>query len=746
MRQRRRPAGVSGSNGIEGKWMSKDKMGSASGKEFSRRTLLKIGALTTASLGAPIGMGADADPSFKSEAPFDAEVKSCCQFCQVRCTTLVQVKNRRVLNVYGNPENYWTEGGMCPKGQSMVELTYSPHRLLYPLKREGSEWKRISYADASEFVTEKILKAKAENPDDFAHKVLMFAPLWESRESELAAMMMMKLSGFPDIYHPGDTCIGNSGAALRICLGSGITPTTLDEILNSQLLVLWGVNVAETYPLYIRWIDRARAKGVRVLYIDPRKSPTSNHCDEQLMPRPGTDGALALGVIRFLIHENRYDSKYVEKHVNGFKELAEACESYTPDKVAKICRLSEEQVKSFAMLCANSRATITWLGASLSRYTNSIQSVRAVIAIQAITGNLSGIGKGMMQVQGGKPGGGESFEAKYSDADLGPALGFRKALYNMERRRVKVLLLNSSYRRYADGNRVRKAISQVDFVVYRGFFMDEEAKLAHLIIPATMVFESSGSQYGNQRQVVWRNKAIERLGETVEDWRFYRDLGKKILKDRYPSIETNEDIYELFRKEAPSWAGITLERLKKNATGISWPCPSEDHPGTQGTLYPDNRFLTESGKVDLASNAIGPVEWLEPEGGPSNGTEGNKAFPLVLIQGKVVHHWQQTFTNWSAYMAQFSEGNYVQVHPETVRNLGIADGDSVYLETEGGKLKVKAKLSELILPGVVWTPSHPAPGVPYAGNLGQSINTIMPSYWDAIGAQYNGFGCRLTKA
>jgi formate dehydrogenase (coenzyme F420) alpha subunit len=732
--------------------MSKDReqaesKGNTNGKGFSRRDWLKIGALTTASLGVPAAMGKEAAASENAglERQFDVEVRSCCQFCQVRCTTQVQVKNGRVINVYGNPDNYWTEGGMCPKGQSMVELTYSPHRILYPLKRDGNSFKRISYSEAVDLVAEKILKAKAESPDDFAHQVLMFAPLWESHESDIAASMAMKLAGFPDIYHPGDTCIGNSGLALQVCLGSGITPTTLDEILNSQTVILWGVNVAETYPLYIRWIDKARARGVKVLYIDPRRTPTSNHCDEQLMPWPGTDGALALGVLRFLIKESRYDAKYVAKHVNGFKELTEACESFTLDTTAKICRLPEEQIRNFAMLCADSQRTIVWLGASLSRYTNSVHSVRAVIALQAITGNLSGSGKGMMNVQGGKPGGNEAFEERFSAPGLGPALGFRKALFNMERGRVKVLLLNSSYRRYSDGHRVRKAIEKVGFVVYRGFFKDEEAKLAHLIIPGTMVFESAGSQYGNQRQVVWRDKAIERLGETVEDWRFYRDLGRKINKDAYPSFETEEDLFELFRKYSPSWTGITLDRLKKDPTGISWPCPSMDHPGSRGTLYPDNRFLTDDGKVSLFTKALGPITWSEPEGGPSNNEDKNKTFPLVLLQGKVVHHWQQTLTNWSEYMAQYSEGNYVQIHPETAGKMGLANGDRVYLETESGKIEATTKLSELILPGVVWTPSHPVSEAPYPGNKGQSLNAIVPAYWDSIGAQYNGFGCRLTK-
>jgi formate dehydrogenase major subunit len=706
------------------------------GGTIRRRDFLKIGTIAAGSLSTV--------PVLAKETSFDSEVHSCCQFCQARCTTLVQVKNGRVVNVYGNPENYWTKGGLCPKGQAVVELTYSPHRILYPLKREGSGWKRIPYQEAIDLIVQKLLKIKSDDPEDYAHQVALFAPMWESRESELAATLAMKLSGFPEIYHPGDTCIGNSGLALQLCLGSGITPTTLDETLNAQLLILWGINVAETYPPYIRWIDKARAAGTKVLYIDPRRTPTSNHIDWQVMVWPGTDGALALGIVRMILHEKKHDAEYIQKHVNGFEELAKACEDYTPEKVAQICRISQEQVQAVARACGESRRTIVYMGASLSRYTNSVQAVRAIIALQAITANLSGPGKGMMNVQGGKPGGGEAFEERFRAPDLGSPLGFRKSLYNMERGRVKLVFLNSSYRRYPDANRVKKALAKIDMVVYRGFFMDEEAKVAHLIVPATMVYESSGSQYGNQRQVVWREQAVSSPGETVGDWKFYSDIGKRIAGDRFPAIGNVEDVYELFRTNAATWTGLTLDRLKKHPTGIGWPCPSTDHPGTAGTLYPDNRFLTSDGKANLVPSVLGPIRWMEPEGGPKNDTE--QSFPLILIQGKVVQHWQHTLTNWSAYMAQFSEGSFVQVHPETAKGLGIENGDPVYLETKIGKIPAKAKLSELISPGVVWAPSHPAPSAPYKENAGEAINTIVPSHWDLIGAQYNGFGCRLVKA
>ncbi|MBW1913205.1 MAG: molybdopterin-dependent oxidoreductase, partial [Deltaproteobacteria bacterium] len=474
--------------------------------------------------------------------------------------------------------------------------------------------------------------------------------------------------------------------ALRLCLGSGISPSTLNELPDAETLVLFGANIAEMYPPYMRWISAAREKGVKIIFLDPRRTPTSNFCDEQLMPRPGTDCALVLGVIRYLVKNNRYDHDYITSHVNGFSELVKAAEPYTPERVSEITWVPEEKVVSFARSLSRSRRTMIWMGGSLARNTNGIQTARAIIFLE-----------------------------HYMPHDLETRRKIRKVLYNMGKGRVNMLLLNSSYRRYPDANRVKEAISKVDFVVYRGFFMDEEAQLADLIIPGSMVYESEGSQYGAQRQVVWRNKAVERPGETVEDWRFYMDLGKKINAS-FPNVNSAEEIYELVRKLSPSWKGITLERLKKTPTGITWPCLSEDEDRRE-TIYPDNRFLTPSGKVELFTKVLGPIKWKEPKGSPKEKLKGKakdkaEEFPLVFTQGKVVQHWQQTYTNWSSYTGQFSEGNYVTVHPETARVIMLKDGEWVYLETKVGRIKARLRVTENILPGIVWTPSHPAPGSP----------------------------------
>jgi formate dehydrogenase major subunit len=715
---------------------------------MTRRDFIKTGAAVAAGGALPLVAGQNLSAMGNVVPPpkIDRVVPSSCMFCQARCSMDIQVSNNRVVNVYGRPENEWTGGKMCPKGQSMVELTYHPDRLLHSLLRKGDSWEKIPYKQAVEIAAEKIMKVRKDFPDDYNHRLALFAPLWESRESELAANMTFRMAGFPDFSHSGDTCIINAGMALDTCLGSMIAETTHDELPNAEVVILFGANIAELYPPCIRWLQKAHEKGTKLIYIDPRKTPTGAQCDMILRPRPGTDGALVMGILNHLISQNLYDKKFVKEHVNGFDLVAEPVKEYTLEKVAQITRLKPDEIQNLCDIVARSHRTIAWISGAISRYTNAIQTARAIIAMQAITGNLAGSGKGVLHFQSGKPGGGEAFEEKYSMPEMPGKLHYRKILNNMERGNLKVLLLDASSRRFPDANRTFKAIGKVDFVIHRAFFMDAEAKVSHLIIPGTMAFESEGSQYGLNRQVVWRGKAIEPLGETVPEWRFYADLGKLIHGDAYPNVQSPADIYELMRGMSPTWGGMSIERVKASPSGIVWPCPSADGPDGRGTLFKGVRFWTKSGKVELAIPGLGPLAWEEPTASPF-GAEGDpKKFPLIFTQGKVVHHWQQSVTSWSRYMAQFSEGNTAHIHPETAKALNLSEGDSAKIETEVGGMRVKVKITGAVLPGVVWTPSHPDPGSGISGNSGQAVNSIIPGYWDKAGAQFNGFGCRLTKA
>ena len=671
-------------------------------------------------------------------------VRSCCQFCQVRCTFDAQVQGDTIISFMGDKDNYWTKGTNCPKGLSLLELVNRPDRLLYPLIRDGSGWKKVSYNLALAMIAERIITIRDKYKEAAHGKVALFSPLWDCREGELAAALMMRSCGFSNIMSPGETCIASASKVLSMMLGSPNSTTTIDEVPNTDVLVLWGANIAETMPPYVQWILKARESGTKVVYLDCRSTPTSNIATQQLRPRPGTDGALALGLARLMMEPGRLDEMHLQDGVKGVEAFRKGIDPYTPEHVSSITGLTVQDIVGLADIFAASERSIVWLGGCLSRYTNGISTLRAIVSLQGIMNRLGGTGNGLLTMEGGKPGDDEEFIESHPGPKIPDPQNMRRLTRLLEQGEVEVVLLNASYRRYPDANTVKAAIRKAGLVVHRGFFMNAEASLADIIIPSTMALESEGSQFGAERQVYWREKAIEPRGETVEDWRFYRDLGKAVVGQVYPDFSGPRELYERFVARVPSWGGMGLDRLRAAPSGVMWPCSAGDPPMRTGSLFRDGRLMTEDGKLNLDLSALGPIGWTLPKGSPKE--KGAPAdYPLVFTQGKIAQQWQQSLTNCSAALAQFANGRYVQVHPDTAQARGLADGDTAFIQTALGRLEARVRVTEGILPGVVFTPSHFCPNSPHEATRGEAINTITPNYWDRISAQFNGFGCQLIK-
>lgn len=268
-------------------------------------------------------------------APQNDLVKGYCPFCQVRCTYHARVRNGKILELIGDRGNRWTGGAMCPKGLSIVELLNSPYRLVQPMLKQGSEWKTISYAEAVDIVVDKLRQSRAKHGDKIAERLALTSPLWDCRESELAALMTMRTAGGVNVMPAGEVCISTASNVLGMLLGANTSTTTVNEIVNAKTLVLWGANISETYPPYTRWLDKARDAGVRIVSVDCRKTPTSAWAADQLMPLPGTDGALALGAIRFVLENGAFDRARVDESITGFELMEKGAQPWSVDKVAQ---------------------------------------------------------------------------------------------------------------------------------------------------------------------------------------------------------------------------------------------------------------------------------------------------------------------------------------------------------------------------------------------------------------------------
>ncbi len=714
-------------------------------KGVSRRDFIKLGASGAIALpllqsGHAQAMGRAPQP----DLPALRKVLGYCPFCQSRCTYWAHVEGNTVRYLEGLEGNRWTGGGMCPKGMSLAELAKSPHRLTQPMLRTESGWKNISYDEATTLVAQKLKEASEKRGKDIYKSLALTAPLWDCRESELAALMLMRLAGGVNVMPPGEVCISTASNTLSTLLGSGNSTTTVDELLNAKVLVLWGANLSETYPPYSRWLDMARAAGCKIIYVDPRKTNTSKWCQSQLFPLPGTDGALALGAVRWIIENRAYDAAYVAASTNNFETLKENAAPWSVEEVCKATGLTPEAVKDFYSTLAASDRTMVWFGGTLSRYSNGMATLRAIIAAQGVKNNLIGSGRGILTMESGKPEGEKEFVDHMCGETDKTGVNFRRLLSAMNSGDIDVLFLNSSYRRYPDCNGVRKAMEKVGFVVYRGFFNTEELDVASLFVPATFGLESQGSHYGAEKQVVWRDKAVDAPGACVPDWQFYRDVGLKFAPDKYPKFETPEELCTLFSNTVPDWKGITVERLRKSPGGLIGPMPEEGGPERPGCIYTEGKFFTADGKLDFAPKIFGAIVWSLPRGNPA-GKDADKKFPFTLIQGKIVSQWQQTLTNFAESLAQFATGRFALVHPDTAAKCGVVQGEKAWLETAFGRLEARVEVTERIIPGVVFTPSHFTGTSPFERTRSAPMNTILPNYWDRVSAQFNGLGCTLAK-
>lgn len=717
-------------------------------KRISRRSFMKLGtsALLLASVpGETNAMGLN--PSRPVLGAFRS-VKGYCPFCQVRCTynaRLVSTKNGEILHdIVGDPGNRWTFGTMCPKGMSMVELVKSPYRITEPMLRTESGWKKISYHEAVDMVASRLVELRSKHGEKISSRLALTSPLWDCRESELAALMTMRLAGSANIMPAGEVCISSASNVLSMLLGANTSTTTVNEIVHCKTLVLWGANLNELYPPYTRWLEEARRQGVEIVYVDFRRTRTSKWSDWQIMPRPGTDGAIVFGAIKYILDNGLEDSDYYLGQTVGHEDLLSGVKSYTLEHASQISGVPEAELLRLYQTLGTSPSTIIWMGGALSRYTNGIATIRGIISLQGIKGNLIGSGRGVLTMEGGKPEGEKEFVDHACGEIEATGVNFRRLLAAMKKGEIDLLFLNSSYRRYPDSKNVRAALQNVPFIIHRGFFMTEETQVAHLFLPATFSPESDGSHYGAEKQVVWRDKMINAPDSCVPDWQFYRDVGLKIAPDKYPTFSGPAELYEMFRQAVPSWTGMPLERLKASPDGVVWPVYKIDGEELIGSQFREGKLHTEDGKLALNSQVLGPLRWEVPRGSPL-GKEAKKDYPLFCTQGKVVTHWQQTLTNFSEALAQFSNGRYISLHPDTARELGLEKGDNVRLETETGEVEGYILPDPGLLPGCVFTPSHLSESSPFPQNRSKHINNILPNYWDRISAQFNGIGCRLVK-
>jgi anaerobic selenocysteine-containing dehydrogenase len=648
--------------------VSENKDSEVSRRGFLGRTLLGVGALGGSGLtegnadaavpgSEALSDGAAASFDFTRQSGAlepDSIVASACQFCNSLCRLHVHLKAGRIIDVVGEHDDPVQAGGICVKGPMMTQLVYNRFRLHTPLKRVGGEkgspeskFEPISWDEALETIAERFLALRdAGEAHTIANKTSGRLP----RGTGSLVGRFFTLLGSPNDTDVGPVCNDAGGDALAWTFGLGNFTngygkdgaTGKEDLGSSRFYLFVGTNQAETHPVTFAYLLRSREKTkAHLVVIDPRLTPTGAQADEWIAPKPHTDLALVLGMLHHILANDLHDKAFVRKWVLGFDALKRHIleHRYTPEWAAEVTDLPAGTIRALAERYARTRPAAIFCNAGISHQIGAFDTYRALAFLAAITGNVGVPGGGCNFMHNTWPGGLNlpaltgATPKKREALPVGPDY-FAEAILTGKPYPLKALvtqgnpLLGSS-----NSKKVQEAYRKLEFYVYTGFFMEESAYYADIVLPACSGFEmETVYMRRDDRAIRWQKQAVPRVGESKPDWEIWIDLAHAMARKdtQHPPAYWTDNLRAEWKDYGKLWAefvahtpgmgGMTQERMEKRVEPLRWPCPTPDHPGVS-TLYlnhpswyqaaealdPRNRgkrFLTPSGKVEIWTEAL----------------------------------------------------------------------------------------------------------------------------------------------
>lgn len=492
---------------------------------------------------------------------------------------------------------------------------------------------------------------------------------------------------------------------------------SIREIPLSEGYLLIGTNTTENHPVIGSLIKKeVYNNGKKLVVVDPRRIELAKYADYYFPIKPGTNIAILNGFMHVILKEGLYDKAFVESRCEGFEEFAESLEKYTPQFVAEICGLdSPEDIKKAARLLASCKPMALYYAMGITQFVSGVNGVKATANLQMLLGNLGIPGggvnplRGQNNVQGAcdmgalpnvytayQPVTVEDNKKKFEEAwgiknmSVKPGLTVVEMLNGAIAGNLKALYIMGENPVVSDPNQhhVIEALEALDFLVVQDIFLTETAKYADVVLPACAFLEKEGTVTNTERRVQVMNKVVDPRGEAKDDWWIIMEIANRMGAGW--DYDKPKDIFKEIRKLTPSYAGITYKRLNKEL--IQWPCPSEDHPGTQ---YLHRERFTRGQGLFTAIEYTPPAEETDAE------------YPVILTTGRVLEHFHTgTMSRNSKILEETVPEGFVEIHPNDAKNYNIADNEVVAVSSRRGSIRIKARVTDRTKPNVLFIPFH----------------------------------------
>ncbi|SDO91135.1 assimilatory nitrate reductase catalytic subunit [Streptomyces sp. cf386] len=670
-----------------------------------------------------------------------------CPYCALQCGMNLTPQQDGGVAVVERPDFPVNKGALCGKGRTAPAVLASSVRLTSPLVRSGGTLVPATWDEALDRVAEGLARTRTEHGPD-ACGVFGGGGLTNEKAYSLGKFARIVL-GTSQIDYNGRFCMSSAAAAgiKAFGLDRGL-PFPLEDIPRTGCVILVGSNLAETMPPSLRFFNELRENGGTLIVIDPRRTKTAEQADLHLSPRPGTDLALALGLLHLVVAEGRVDEEYVQERTVGWEDARAAAMAHWPEYVERITGVSVPQLREAVRMFCEPEHAMVLTARGPEQQSKGTDTVGAWINLCLATGRagrpLSGYGclTGQGNGQGGREHGQKADQLpgyrKLDDPDArrhvaavwgvdpdslpGPGRSAYELLDALGTD-IKALLLMASNPVVSAPRaaHIEERIKSLDFLAVCDVVLSETAALADVVLPVTQWAEETGTTTNLEGRVLLRRRAISPPEGIRSDLEVMHELaarlgGERGLEKGFPTDA--EEVFEELRRAsaggAADYSGITYRRLAEE-NGVFWPCPgsvenseiSEEsgsseisegaaphHPGTP-RLFLD-RFATPDGRARFA-----------PVSHRAAAEEPDDEYPVLLTTGRVVAQYQSgAQTRRVAELNAAAPGPFVELHPRLAARLGAVEGDPVAVVSRRGRAVAPARITTGIRPDTVFMPFH----------------------------------------
>ncbi|MGM0711402.1 nitrate reductase [Brevibacillus parabrevis] len=667
--------------------------------------------------------------------PGEKLVSTHCSYCGMQCGMNLRVDTRTntIIGVeprYDFPVNL---GKMCPKGVTAYQQVNHPDRIKRPLIRRNPAWKgtaegfeEVSWDEALTFIASRFTELQQAYGKD---TLSVYSGVSMTNEKCYLTGKFARV-GLQTRYidYNGRFCMSSAAAGFNRSFGidrGSTVPWT--DIHQTDCLLIAGSNAAECHPTSMFRIWEVQNRGGYLIVVDPRETPLARRADVHLDLRPGTDLALANGLLHLLIENGAIDEEFIHNHTNGFAETKALVEMYTPEVVSEITGIAQEKIIRAAEIYGKAPEAIVMFCRGVEQQSKGTDNVSAYTNLALATGKIGRPKSGVATFTG--QGNGQGGREHGQKADQLP--GYRKMdnpqhvqevacawgipvaempqkgvsayemfelMHNKTIRGMYLLCSNPAVSA-PNLNYVREALKSLDFMVCSDFYLSESAEYADVVLPTTSWAEDDGTTTNLEGRVIRHRQAQSWYAESRPDWWIQIEIAKRMGRGQYfEHLSGPREIFDELRRVSQGgtadYYGITYEKIEERQ-GVFWPCRDEEDPG-QPHLFLDKTFYHPDGKAKICALPYRP---------PAE--EPDEEYPLRLTTGRVVYHYLSgNQTRRIPFLRDMYPDPLLEVHPDTAQKYGIAHGEKVLLKTRRGEAVYQVKVIAAIRPDTVFVPYH----------------------------------------